>query len=123
MKINYFVKESLRGFNTAKLSTLASVFTISLSLVLLAIFFTLSINSNKVIKSLKEKVELEVFLDDGITQDEISDIKEKIRTIGGVKQMTFITKDEATKIFENEFGKDMLEVLESNPLPPSIKDI
>ena len=121
MKINYFVKESLRGFNTAKLSTLASVFTISLSLVLLAIFFTLSINSNKVIKSLKEKVELEVFLDDGITQDEISDIKEKIRTIGGVKQMTFITKDEATKIFENEFGKDMLEVLESNPLPPSIK--
>ena len=95
MKLKYFIRESLRGFNTAKLSTFASVFTISISLVLLAIFFTLSVNSNKVIKSLKDKVELEVFLDDAATQDEISDVKEKIRTIGGVKSMTFISKEEA----------------------------
>jgi cell division transport system permease protein len=80
-----------------------------------------SVNSNKLIKSVKDKVEIEVFLDDSITQDELSDLREKIRTIGGVKQITYISKDEAAKIFTGEFGSDMLDIFESNPLPASLK--
>jgi cell division transport system permease protein len=115
------LKESLRGFNSAKLSTVASVITITLSLILIAVYFTLSFNSNKLIKSIKDKVEIEVFIDENLSQDDINAIKEKIRTIGGVKQITFISKDEATKIFEKEYGKEMLELFESNPLPASFK--
>ena len=92
MKFNYLLKESLRGFNSAKLSTLASTFTITLSLILIAVYFTLSVNSNKIIKSIKDKVEIEIFLDDRATQENINLLKEKIRTIGGVKQITFISK-------------------------------
>lgn len=121
MKINFLFKESLRGLNTAKLSTLASVITITLSLILIAIYYMVSVNSNKLIKSVKDKVEIEVFLDDSITQDELSDLREKIRTIGGVKQITYISKDEAAKIFTGEFGSDMLDIFESNPLPASLK--
>ena len=121
MKTSFIIKESFRGFNSAKLSTTASVITVMLSLVLIAIYFTLSVNSNKFIKSLKDKVEVEFFLDENITPDEINGVKEKIRTIGGIKQITFISKDEAAKIFESEFGKEMLEVFESNPLPASLK--
>ena len=121
MKINFLFKESLRGLNTAKLSTLASVITITLSLILIAIYYIVSVNSNKLIKSVKDKVEIEVFLDDSITQDELSDLREKIRTIGGVKQITYISKDEAAKIFTGEFGSDMLDIFESNPLPASLK--
>jgi cell division transport system permease protein len=121
LKINFLFKESLRGLNTAKLSTLASVITITLSLILIAIYYIVSVNSNKLIKSVKDKVEIEVFLDDSITQDELSDLREKIRTIGGVKQITYISKDEAAKIFTGEFGSDMLDIFESNPLPASLK--
>jgi cell division transport system permease protein len=115
------LKESLRGFNSAKLSTVASVITITLSLILIAVYFTLSFNSNKLIKSIKDKVEIEVFIDDNLSQEDINAIKEKIRTVGGVKQITFISKDDATKIFEKEYGKEMLELFESNPLPASFK--
>lgn len=121
MKFRYLLKESLRGFNSAKLSTVASVITISLSLILIALYFTLSFNSNKLIKSIKDKVEIEVFIDDNLSQDEINTIKEKIRTVGGVKQITFVSKEEASKIFEKEYGKEMLELFESNPLPASFK--
>jgi len=121
LKFRYLLKESLRGFNSAKLSTVASVITITLSLILIAVYFTLSFNSNKLIKSIKDKVEIEVFIDENLSQDDINAIKEKIRTIGGVKQITFISKDEATKIFEKEYGKEMLELFESNPLPASFK--
>jgi cell division transport system permease protein len=121
LKFRYLLKESLRGFNSAKLSTIASVITITLSLILIALYFTLSINSNKLIKSIKDKVEIEVFIDDNLSQDDISTIKEKIRAIGGVKQITFVSKDDASKIFEKEYGKEMLELFESNPLPASFK--
>ncbi len=121
MKFRYLLKESLRGFNSAKLSTVASVITISLSLILIALYFTLSFNSNKLIKSIKDKVEIEVFIDDNLSQDEINTIKEKIRTVGGIKQITFVSKEEASKIFEKEYGKEMLELFESNPLPASFK--
>lgn len=121
MKFRYLLKESLRGFNSAKLSTIASIITITLSLILIALYFTLSINSNKLIKSIKDKVEIEVFIDDNLSQDDINTLKEKIKTIGGVKQITYVSKDEAAKIFEKEYGKEMLDLFEFNPLPASFK--
>jgi cell division transport system permease protein len=121
LKFRYLFIESLRGFNSAKLSTIASVITITLSLILIAIYFTLSFNSNRLIKSIKDKVEIEAFINDNLSQDEIGNIKEKVKTIGGVKQITFVSKEEAANIFEKEYGKEMLELFESNPLPASFK--
>ncbi|MCX7832742.1 MAG: ABC transporter permease [Ignavibacteria bacterium] len=121
IKINYLTKEAFRGLNKAKLSTSTAVFTITLSLILISIFISLSLYSNRLIKAIKDKVEIEVFLADDINSDELNELKDKIRTIGGVKNITYISKEEALKIFENEFGKEMLEILEYNPLPASIK--
>lgn len=121
MKIKHLIAEAFRGLRTAKISTVTTIFTITLSLVLITIFLTLSVNSGKLIKSVKEKVEIEVFLSDDISNDEINEIREKIRTLGGVKNITYISKNDAAKIFEAEFGKEMLEVFESNPLPASLR--
>jgi len=121
LKLGYTLKESVRGFNNAKFSVAAAVFTITLSLISFAVYLSLSINSNKLLKAIKDKVEIEAFLEDSITSAEISGLKDKIRTIGGIKSITFVSKEEAAKIFEEDFGKDMLEILESNPLPASLR--
>ncbi len=121
IKINYLTKEAFRGLTKAKLSTSTAVFTITLSLILISIFISLSLYSNRLIKAIKDKVEIEVFLADDISTEELNGLKEKIKTIGGVKNITYVSKEEALKIFENEFGKEMLEILEYNPLPASIK--
>lgn len=121
MKFNYYITESLRGFKNAKLSTLASVFTISISLILISIYFIIYVNSNLLIKSIKDKVEFELFLDETCTSEDLSNIKEKVRTIGGIKNIIYISKDSAKKIFETEFGRDMLEIFDDNPLPASLK--
>jgi cell division transport system permease protein len=121
MKYKFILKEAFRGFSNAKLSTFASIFTITLALILFVIYFTLSFNSNKLIKAIKDKVEIEIFLDDDITLDELNSLKDKLKTIGGIKQINYVSKDDAEKIFEKEYGKEMLEILESNPLPSSFK--
>ncbi len=121
MKIVYLFKEALRGFSSAKLSTIASIITIMLSLVLMAVYFLFTINSNKLVKNLRDKVEIEAFLNDGIKTEELNALKDKIRAIGGVKSINYISKEEAAKIFEAEFGKGMLEIYDYNPLPASLK--
>jgi len=92
-----------------------------LSLVLMAVYFLFTINSNKLVKNLRDKVEIEAFLNDGIKTEELNALKDKIRAIGGVKSINYISKEEAAKIFEAEFGKGMLEIYDYNPLPASLK--
>ncbi|MDD5361879.1 MAG: permease-like cell division protein FtsX [Ignavibacteria bacterium] len=121
MKIIYLFREALRGFSSAKLSTAASIITIMLSLVLMAVYFLFTLNSGKLIKNLKDKVEIEAFLSEGIKTEELNTLKDKIRSIGGVKSIMYVSKEEAAKIFESEFGKGMLEIYDYNPLPASLK--
>ena len=121
MKYSYLIKESLRGFNSAKLSTLASVSTIALSLIIIGIYFFISLNSSSYTKRIKDKVELEVFLQDGYSINELDSLKENMKRLGGIKQITFVSKEEAAKIFEKEYGREMLDILEGNPLPSSFK--
>jgi cell division transport system permease protein len=120
-KFVYLLKESFRGFKTAKLSTFASILTITLSLLLLAVYYTLFDSSTRLVKNLKDRVELEVFLIDDLTSAQLDEIRENVRRIGGIRQINFVSKEEAAKIFEEEFGKDMLDIMEYNPLPPSLK--
>ncbi len=121
MKILYLYKEALRGFSNAKLSTFASIITIMLSLILIAIYFLFTVNSNRIIKNIKDKVELEVFLSDDIRNDDLISLKDKLRSIGGVRNVTYVSKEEAVKIFTEEFGSEMLDIYDYNPLPASYR--
>ncbi|MCB0722080.1 MAG: ABC transporter permease [Ignavibacteriae bacterium] len=121
MKLVYLFKESLRGFSSAKVSTVASIITITLSLILIAVYFAVSTISNNTIQSLKDKVELEAFLQEDISPATVDSLEEVIKRIGGIKSLKFISKEEATRLFTEEYGSEMLDILESNPLPPSIR--
>lgn len=121
MKLGYLYKEALRGFSNAKVSAFASVITITLSLILITIYFLFTVNSNRLIKNIKDKVEIEVFLVDEIKTDELNTLREKLKSTGGVKNITYVSKDDAAKIFSEEFGPDMLEIYDYNPLPASYK--
>lgn len=123
MNIKSSIIEAYRSSALSKAATLSSVLTISLSLILIAIYMTISVNTNKIIKNLKDKIEIEIFLDDNIKLPEINSLKERVKTIAGVKSIIYVPKDSAAKIFENEFGKDLLDIFETNPLPPSLKVI
>lgn len=65
--------------------------------------------------------ELEIFLSPSITPTDYDAIftQLKSRVPPGTK-FRYISQEEARKIFINEFGDDLIQLLGSNPLPPSI---
>jgi cell division transport system permease protein len=121
MQFRYIVKEGFSGFKRAKLSMFAAVFTICVSLLLLSFFAILLLNANSIVNSLREKVEMEAFLNDQLTNDQITEVKGLVEMLVGVREVRYVSKEDAAKIFKEEFGEDIFKVLNFNPLPASLK--
>jgi cell division transport system permease protein len=68
---------------------------------------------------IKDKVALNVFLKDGLSEDNLVLLKQNIGSLNYVKSSRFISSDTAEKEFLKETGEDFKEVLEYNPLPES----
>ena len=121
MQLGYIIKEGFSGFSRAKLSMFAAVFTITVSLLLLSFFAILFVNANSVVESLRNRVEMEVFLKDQLSQDQTTNLKILLEQLEGVQVARYVSKEEAAAIFKQEFGEDINRVLNFNPLPASFK--
>jgi cell division transport system permease protein len=121
MSLGYTVRESLSGFRRTKLSSALSIATVSISLLLLGIFAVVSINTTRFVEALRDRLEMEAFLREPITLDQRMTLERAVRAVDGVESVDYISKDEAAKIFKQEFGEDITQVLDFNPLPPSFK--
>ncbi len=121
MNFSYYIKELIRYLKAAKSAAVSSTIVIAIAVILLGIFLTISINSVKLLKLIRDKVEIDAYLVENFNEQEGVKLMNSLKTIGGVKSIRFISKQEAAKIFEQEFGKDILDVFDYNPLPASLK--
>ncbi|MBI1806472.1 MAG: ABC transporter permease [Ignavibacteria bacterium] len=121
MSTLYVVKEGLSGFRRAKLAAIGSIITITISLLLLGLFYVISTNTSRIVDEIREKVEMEAFLEEPLSKARINQIQQQLLTVEGVDRVQFVSKDEAARIFKEEFGEDINRVLDFNPLPPSFK--
>jgi len=121
MSLSYTLRESISGFTRTKLSSTISVATICISLLLLSIFAVITLHASRFIESLRTKIELEAFLQEPISPDTVAQLQQAIGSIDGVKSVTFVSKDEAAQIFRKDWGDNVTDVLNFNPLPPSFR--
>ena len=121
MSFFYIVKEGFAGFSRAKLAAIGSSITITISLLLVGLFYVISTNTSRLVESVRQKVELEAFLEEPVSRQRINEIQQQITSIDGIDKAQFVSKDEAAKIFKQKFGEDINNVLDFNPLPPSFK--
>ena len=121
MSFYYALKESLSGFKRVKISGIITIFTITVSLLLLGVFLIVLENINGIVQNIRNRIEIEAFLKDNLTEKEKYNIKLTLLKIEGIKDINFISKEEASKIFKEEFGEEINRVLDFNPLPESFK--
>jgi cell division transport system permease protein len=121
MSLSYLLAESVSGFKRTKLSSVVSIMTICIALLLLGVFVVVTTNAARFVDVLRTKVELEAFLRQPMSPVELDSLRTAVRAIDGVASVTYVSKAEAAKIFKEEFGEDVLDVLTFNPLPPSLR--
>lgn len=113
----YFTKEASIGLSRNGLMTLATIVTITLSLIVLGSFHIVIANTNFLMDMAKEVLELRVYLEDDADPYEL---QSKIIEYPGVKDVTYIPKEKGAEWLEQNLGvKDLFKATD-NPLPNMI---
>ncbi|MEC9487109.1 MAG: ABC transporter permease [Prosthecochloris sp.] len=120
MDLVFLIKEGFSGIWRAKLPAAVTVVTGFFALVLLGLFATVSMSFFDVIDEVRGRVELEVFFSERSAEEDVLGIVDRIDGLEGVDEVTYISKDDAARIFEQEFGRDIERILGVNPLPRSV---
>lgn len=123
MKILFLLKEGFAGFRRARLAVTITLVTITLSLALLGLFGLVVQNLSDSFQRTFYQIRLEVFVDPSLGESDLQSLRGEIGRIETVQSVEYISPQAALQEFEKDFGKDLVTVLESNPLPPSFRVI
>jgi len=100
-----------------------TIITIALSILIVSAFALFFTNANNVMNYWEKGVRIMAYLKPGISQKNFSDIKRKIQGIHGVRDVNFISKEEAFKRLKEQMKRQssILMNLNENPLPDAFE--
>lgn len=125
MRINTFFYSIGQGFkNIARNSmfSIASMATMAACIFMFGIFYILVYNVNVMVKSAEESVAITVFFDEGISDSRIQAIGADIEKRSEVREIVFVSADEAWESFKVDYFKgneEFAEGFSDNPLANS----
>ena len=118
-KFLYLISEGFKNVWRHKMTTFTAVFSLFLALYFVGLLATAGENTKSILQYLRSKYKIEVFFKQNIDLKIAKQISSSILEVKGVRSSTVINKDDAVRIFKDQFGEDILGVLGYNPLPIS----
>ena len=91
---NYLIKEGLKSFWVNRLMSLASVMTVTASLVIFSLFLIVSLNVEHMIDQVRSEYELLVVVDENADEATIQGIGKAISAMPDVRDVRLVTKEE-----------------------------
>lgn len=114
---NSFDKYQKRRLRSSYLSVIVSI---ALVLFLVGLLGLIVLKTNSITKHFKEKVAITVFLNDNAKDNDVETLQAELRKEEYAKTVTYISKEEAAKIYSEDIGENFLEFLGENPLKNAI---
>jgi cell division transport system permease protein len=117
----YFLAEAFRGLRANGIVNLLAIGTISMAMLIVGFFLLAFINLQSTVNSLRDRLEMSVYLKDGLSGHEKDFLLAKLKAEPGVKQVSYFSRDEALALFKNEIKgqEELVAGLGENPLPDS----
>jgi cell division transport system permease protein len=123
MKIGYFLSETITNLKRNLLMTVAAISTVAISLLLLGGVQILGLVVTNVTGGLEQKVEISAYFRENASAGEIEQLTRDLSDMPTVKDVTFISKEEAFEEYK-EIYKDQPEFWQNIPpdsLPQSLR--
>ena len=92
--INYLTKEGVRNVWSNRLMSIASIAVLSSCLVLIGCAIMLFVNINSMLENVEDQNVIMVYLNDGITDEQVNKVGQDIRMIPSVASVDFVSKEE-----------------------------
>lgn len=124
--IGRHIREGFKNLGRNGWMTVASIMSVTITLLILGVFLLLALNVNNMAQELEDQVEIRAFLDLESGPQERQEVEKKLKAIPEVDQqsITFVPKDEGIEQFIEDMGEQgqYFEEFkqENNPLPDVI---
>ncbi|OGR31103.1 MAG: cell division protein [Desulfobacula sp. RIFOXYB2_FULL_45_6] len=121
--MSHFIKKALTDIRLNRFLNLVTIFTISLSILVVSVFLLFFENAGRVIEAWNQGGRAMIYLKDNFTMDMLPELKKKISSLGNINEIVFISKDEALERLRKEISlnSDFLKTLQGNPLPDAFE--
>ncbi len=113
-KFESYQKRRLRS------SYFSVVISIALVLFMVGILGLMLLKSNKVANYFKEEIILTLYLKDNVTKQNTDNLLASLKKESFVKELLYLSKKQAAKIYSEDLGEDFVSYLGTNPLKNSI---
>ncbi len=118
--ILFYFAEAFRSIKSAKTSFVLTIVSLTIS-VLLILFSLISLQLSEYYSStLKSKIKINVFLKDEVNKKDHKKVLNEFQKKDYIKDVVYVSKEEAAEQFVKETGEDFRKILDYNPLPASI---
>ena len=119
----YCFRQGIKNLFKNKLFTLASISTMTACIFLFGMFYAIVVNVQAMLDNAESNVCITVFFDDGMPEEEIKALGDKIGKLEVVAKLEYTSPEEAWEIFKVEYLKGHEELADAfaddNPLADS----
>lgn len=116
-------KRAIQDILDNRFLNLVTIITIAISILIVSAFALFFVNASDIINSWKKGMRIMAYLKPDTTDINIAEIKLKIKGMYGVKDVTFISKNEALDHLKKQMRRQssLLDNLKENPLPAAFE--
>lgn len=102
----YFFHEGISNMFSHGFMSFAAVGITVACLLIMGTFSLVAVNADANLKDLQQQSEILAFVDENYTEDQAQALQSTLEKIPNVLSVTYISKEEATKTFEEKYGED-----------------
>ena len=113
----YLVSEGFRSLWRTKTTALATISAIGIATSFVVFTALVGENLSSIINLARGQYEFQIFFNDDIDNLQATQITGEIADLEGIRAVSLIKKEDAAEIFKREFGEDIFDLLNYNPLP------
>jgi len=122
MKLLYY-ERAIKDILENRFLNAVTIITIALSILISSAFTLFFINASDIMSSWKKGIRIMAYLKPGIAPAQLPDLKLRLKSISGVQEAVFISKDEALDRLKGQMTRQvsLFENLKGNPLPDAFE--
>ncbi len=117
--ILFYFSEAIKSIFRSKASFILTVFSLSISVILILSSIITLQTSDYLEKRIKEIVKINLFLKESVKEKDLEGIKSHLLSKSYVSKVNYISKEDASDLFIEETGEDFRDILDYNPFPAS----
>jgi cell division transport system permease protein len=119
-RLLFLIRKAFRNMMRRPMAAISSILSMVLLLLLFDLIWVAALTTKVYYGQIISNIDIEIFLQESLPDSSAVPIRDAILQMEGVREVEFVSRDDARQRLYDLMGADLLEGFEENPLPRSL---